>query len=293
MSSKIDKLKRNCSVSSAAKILLEHHLNNVRQQHMKAAFILDGDIEHIHRLRVSTRRSIAALHVFDEFLPKKHKKNLVTKLNLIRDVAAKARDLDVLIQRRKLSPKCDRALIKILSHKRDKAQKPIVKSFHQLRKKHFFRDDLNKIRKSLDKNNSTKKQKYSKWAQQNLARYVDAFFDQRPLDVASPKQLHRFRIAAKKFRYTIEILQPAFPPKAFSKVAKEFKHLQELLGHVNDHAVAESKLRRMKKAGTIVKNRVFQNEVDQLQSAIEEFANWWTKETIHSLRKKFHQLEDL
>ncbi len=45
--------------------------------------------------------------------------------------------------------------------------------------------------------------------------------------------LHEFRIAAKKFRYALEIFAPVYGPRFAQKVAK-LKKLQDVLGDLND-----------------------------------------------------------
>jgi len=56
-----------------------------------------------------------------------------------------------------------------------------------------------------------------------------------------PEALHQLRIHAKKLRYALEILAPAFPLGAEGPL-KELKALQTVLGHYHDYAVLESGL---------------------------------------------------
>ena len=53
-----------------------------------------------------------------------------------------------------------------------------------------------------------------------------------------PAALHQLRIHAKKLRYALEILAPAFPRDAEGPL-KELKALQTVLGHHHDYAVLE------------------------------------------------------
>jgi CHAD domain-containing protein len=50
---------------------------------------------------------------------------------------------------------------------------------------------------------------------------------------ASPEKLHAFRIAAKKFRYTLEIFAPVYGNKLHSWL-KSIKAIQTVLGDIND-----------------------------------------------------------
>jgi CHAD domain-containing protein len=49
--------------------------------------------------------------------------------------------------------------------------------------------------------------------------------------------LHEFRIAAKKFRYALELFQPLYGPRFAEKLAR-LKKLQDFLGRLNDLATA-------------------------------------------------------
>ena len=57
------------------------------------------DIEHVHRLRVSTRRAVAALKLYRDWLPPAKFRWVKKRLKKIRRAAGDARDLDVLAER--------------------------------------------------------------------------------------------------------------------------------------------------------------------------------------------------
>ena len=50
---------------------------------------------------------------------------------------------------------------------------------------------------------------------------------------ASPEELHRFRIAAKEFRYSLELFIPLYGPSLNPLLAKII-HTQKILGDIND-----------------------------------------------------------
>ena len=143
--------------------------------------------------------------------------------------------------------------------------------------------------KSLDRLDSANQPQFSVWANHKLAISLIVFLSQSPADVKDLKQLHRFRIASKKFRYALEILQPAFQSNAYELVMPEFKRLQDLLGRINDHAVAMDRIRMMKKKYKI-DDEVLRQEMTGLDSSQREFANWWTREAASDLRQKLESL---
>ena len=50
----------------------------------------------------------------------------------------------------------------------------------------------------------------------------------------SPKELHKFRIATKKFRYTLELFRPVYGP-SLERYIDGLRDLQSILGKLNDH----------------------------------------------------------
>jgi CHAD domain-containing protein len=92
----IDGICPDCSVEEAARRSLEARLGTVSHWLPRAAHLSDRDIEHVHRLRVSTRRAMAALKLYRDWLPAKHHRWMKKRLREIRRAAGDARDLDVL-----------------------------------------------------------------------------------------------------------------------------------------------------------------------------------------------------
>lgn len=282
-------LQATTPVTDAAKILLSRNLKRTWRRLSLAATASQNDIKHVHRLRISTRRSLAALEVFREYLPASRFECVAEHLNEFRHIAANARDFDVMIQKRAADSSLDRKLLKRLRKSRRKAQKPIVSVHDSLRPKNTYWQACRRLLKSLDRFGSANQPQFSVWANHKLAIFLIVFLSQSPADVTDLKQLHRFRIAAKKFRYTLEILQPAFQSNAYELVMPEFKRMQNLLGRINDHAVAMDRIQLMKKKHKI-DNEILRLEMEGLDSSRRTFANWWTREAASDLRKKLESL---
>jgi CHAD domain-containing protein len=70
-------------------------------------------------------------------------------------------------------------------------------------------------------------------ARQAAVRAITRLF-RRGAKAHHPKELHRVRIAAKKLRYTLEMVAPEYPHTA------EIKRLQSDLGRINDYETARS-----------------------------------------------------
>src|SRR4051812_42557814 len=95
----IDGISAETTVVDAARRSLELRLAVVAHSLPLAAYLAEHDIEHVHRLRVATRRAAAALKLYGECLPQKSVRWFKKRLRQIRRAAGEARDLDVLIQR--------------------------------------------------------------------------------------------------------------------------------------------------------------------------------------------------
>src|SRR5690606_28603104 len=116
-------------VSVGAHDALQTRLEAVVAWLPKAAQFPEADIEHVHQLRVSTRKAGAALKLFRELLPKKRAKRLNVSLKGIRRAAGEARDLDVLLERLAVRAESDRSLVPLVEHLtrgRVAAQGPLI-----------------------------------------------------------------------------------------------------------------------------------------------------------------------
>ena len=87
------------SVCHAARLSLEARFMAVVHHLPCAAYHFEQDAEHVHRLRVSTRRAMAALQLYRDFLPRKRARWMKKQLKKVRRAAGEARDLDVLGER--------------------------------------------------------------------------------------------------------------------------------------------------------------------------------------------------
>src|SRR3954470_13477806 len=130
----IDGLGPETTVADAARCSLEVRLAVVAHTLPLAAHLSEHDVEHVHHLRVATRRAAAALKLYRDWLPEKSARWIRKRLRQIRRTASEARDLDVLIQRlgRESDPKAD-PIVRFLAAKRLGVQPHIVELAEQMR----------------------------------------------------------------------------------------------------------------------------------------------------------------
>ena len=60
-------------------------------------------------------------------------------------------------------------------------------------------------------------------------------------DTATYEQMHAFRLASKRFRYTLEIVEPAYGP-GLPRIIETLKCIQTMLGDMNDLVVTREML---------------------------------------------------
>ena len=94
----ISDLTRETPIADAARRVLSVRLEVVRDYLRLATREPDKDVEHVHQLRVGTRRAGAALNIFSLCLPEKVYRNARRYLRRIRRAAGQARDWDVFLE---------------------------------------------------------------------------------------------------------------------------------------------------------------------------------------------------
>jgi CHAD domain-containing protein len=129
-------------------------------------------------------------------------------------------------------------------------------------------------------------------AAQNAARILpgmveEIFRDGRKVarSNAPKKPLHQFRLAVKRFRYTVELFRPCYGP-ALKRRLEALKAMQDYLGDVSDSEATlamlqTAALKDLEGAGAL---RDF--AVDRLQVKRNAFATHW-RETFDRRGKRF------
>src|SRR5207247_11251324 len=90
-------LQPTTAVADAARRALDLRLGVLHHYLPLAVKHADEDLEHVHQLRVGTRRARAALDIFAACLPAKALKKVRKQLKRLRRAAGEARDWDVFL----------------------------------------------------------------------------------------------------------------------------------------------------------------------------------------------------
>lgn len=258
--------------------VLSNSLKSVNSTLKLAAAKWDDDSEHVHQLRVSSRRALAAIRLFADFLPTSDRKWFTKKLKGILHAAGKARDLDVLIE--KQLPKCGLAadqLEKIWREQRRVYQAKIVRQQTKLQQndclKSRTRSLISELKTSIEEGNEVFRQHCGKWAGTRVIPICHRYFAAVP---AKPDtdSLHRLRILTKRFRYTLDILDPVLHNLQISESRDALEQLQKQLGALQDHVIARRQFQKSRKSlKRIREQKLLQRLIDKEDRRIAERVN--------------------
>ena len=204
----------------------------------RLAFQINGAVHSphagaIHDLRVAIRRFSQVLSACKACFPSRSVRKMRRRLKLIMRLAGEVRDTDVALQLTAASGAS--SLEAKLRARRKTAAKSLLASL-----KHFAaRKSVSKWRSALESGIPPRELGQSKaeaFAHRELPRLAARFFREgarAAAPQASAGERHRFRLAAKKFRYTLELFAEFYSPAAAHWTA-QVKELQALLGAIND-----------------------------------------------------------
>ncbi len=284
------------SVVDVATISLKESLAALFSRWQAAVERKNEDSEHVHQLRVASRRATAALQLFSEFLPRRKTERLLRELDALRKSAGPARDCDVFAERRAADVSDEEAspFAEHLRNQRSDAQRTLVEHYEKCDRGEKLERQATDLLGALRPRGHRSKVRivqFGDWAPRQLRSAVREFFADAEVDTGCLDRLHQFRIRAKQFRYSFELLQPALPGDRFKEAHSGLKKLSQRLGEINDRATAVESLTRWLSADfgkkfRRVLRRWRKDERRALRRAISEFADWWTTRRQRRLRRR-------
>lgn len=281
-------------VADAARRVLTERFAVVREFLPLAATRAWEGAEFVHQLRVGTRRSGAALRVFDDAFPRKRLKATKQALRTLRQAAGEARDWDVFLaalpETKVLTHAANKPALDFLAGyalgQRAAAQTHLVTAeadtgaaFRELS------ETLPQRAREPDAEDSPANLGALAVHQLGaLLRELTAEAEANPTD---PADLHALRITAKRLRYAIELFADCFLPPLKETVYPEVERVQELLGVVQDASVGLARLTDLRaKLGTVLPRQsgrvkkgldAFANELsEKVPAGRQAFAEWRT-----------------
>ena len=206
------------------------------------------DVEYVHQLRITTRRATEALRVFCNLMPKATCENLHTRLRKIRLAADEARNWDVLASlfshnTADADNGIGGSILEQIRVRRNEVQTPIVEIYQELLAETFNEQMDTLVEEIRAKRGRKAKRRFGRRARRYLKTPLRKFFKTFDTDLSTDKALHKLRIRTKKLRYTMEIIAVAFESPFRKRLYPRISLLQELMGAINDHAIAEALFR--------------------------------------------------
>jgi CHAD domain-containing protein len=186
------------------------------------------DAETLHRLRVGTRRLRAALRASRGLWRKDDVSALRRQLRALAAVSGPARDWDVFLR---TAPAPLRARARHRQRRVHAALRRVLRSMQPLEPPRAVGDARRSwpafarhVLKSLDRK-----------ARRRAAR----------TDCSDAAARHALRIRLRRLRYAAEFMSGAFPGRRAKALIRSLKHLQDLLGALNDLEVARRLTREL------------------------------------------------
>ncbi len=236
-------------VAEAAIVVLAERFAVVREFLPLAAEQPDAGGDHVHQLRVGTRRAGAALQVFANVFPRKHLRATKRTLRTLRKAAGDARDWDVILAalptaKAFTASPAKPALDFLLGYafgERAVAQERLVAATAEAGPL-FAKQSEELPNRARAAGGTDAPANFGVLAGQQLGSLFRALTAGAEANPTEPAAMHALRITAKQLRYAIEIFADCFPPLLKENIYPSVEHVQELLGEVQDATVGTERL---------------------------------------------------
>jgi hypothetical protein len=134
---------------------------------------------------------------------------------------------------------------------------------------------------------------YADEARRLMGVEVDKFLAAAQKYLSGNEALHALRIEGKQLRYTMEVLAGAFGRNFRQRLYSDLRELQDKLGQINDHAVAQQRFQQWSKradAGVAEQfDELAANELAQAEALTKDFHRWWTSKRRRHLTNEFRR----
>jgi CHAD domain-containing protein len=218
------------------------------QNEIQGALVGD-DIEHVHQMRVASRRMRNALNLFGDCLSDKKAKAWGDEIRKITKSLGKARDLDIQIElinrcyaaslEDRYKPGYNRLLLR-LKQQRAKAQEKVNRTLVNLQGGGILaRMQAHLMAVTAGSENiylytPSLYQQAFETINRNLEEFLS--YEKYIHDPQNIEELHAMRITGKHLRYTLEIFAPIYGT-ALDLHVRAMKNIQDLLGEIHDNDV--------------------------------------------------------
>ncbi|MDD2701814.1 MAG: CHAD domain-containing protein [Sideroxydans sp.] len=234
-------LQPSQDISSALRTLIASCLAHVQAN--VAGALLKLDEEYLHQVRVGLRRLRVVLAVTKRIHPGAELDDLYVQVSELCIALGRSRDWDVLITQT-LAPIC----LRLPDHEGLRALldtcEKIRNKQHAGMEKSLASQDFQRL---LLRFGAWLHEDWHDDPQSDLAGFVIKALNKRSkrvwalgdaFSIDDPKQFHQLRIACKKLRYSLEMFGSLLPSQRYKAYLSKLTALQDILGTMNDIAVA-------------------------------------------------------
>ena len=211
--------------------------------------LVGEDIEHVHQMRVASRRMRNGLNLFEDCLSKKKALSWRKEIRKITKALGNARDLDIQIDllnrcyeqglEDRIKPGYNRLLLR-LKQRRALAQDKVNRTLENLQEGRIL-DSMEKRLKAMIAG-SEHVYLYTpslfQHAYEAISSNLDEFLSYESYihDPENIEELHAMRIVGKHLRYTMEVFGPIYGTTLDPHI-RAMKDVQDLLGDIHDNDV--------------------------------------------------------
>jgi CHAD domain-containing protein len=239
-------LRADMPVAEAARRVLTARIGVVLDRLPTAVEHADEDVEHVHQLRVGSRRAAAAVRIFGDCLPARLHRRVRRALRAVRQAAGAARDWDVFLamvaeRLERSDDKQRRGLDFLLGYghgQRVFAQAHLCEA--TAGKAERLQGIIGDIGQALGA--APPGPHLHDLAVPRLTEQLGAFEAAAGADVRAYEALHQVRILGKRLRYAMELFESCFTPAFRDELYPCVAEMQEILGRANDSHVASLRL---------------------------------------------------
>ena len=238
------------------------------ESELKNAFDLPEDPDAIHDLRVAIRRLNQTLRVFMAWLDARRVKKFRGRLKKLMERCGAVRNCDIAMEVLKAAEWQDEALSQGLEKERTHTHKRMCKTLRKWHHSHRAQRWREKLADAGDEGLSGDTAEIARGILPGMTEELFQAGSEAAQAGSTHHQMHRFRLMAKRVRYTLEAFDPVYG-MATAEIMESLKGLQERLGAINDCAATLVMVARNRSASAAVSRLVREREL--------EFRTYWKR----------------
>lgn len=238
------------AAADAARSMLREQLKAVPKLVARASRgdVVDGD--HVHKMRVATRRAEAALHAAEAMISDESALSAVrSTLKRVRKAGSGVRRCDVELKalQHRLEECSDADVASAIAFvmgrvagERVRAERSVRKLADRFSKK-SYRRSIKRLAKSIEPESD--QPGATDWAMRRIGAAFREVWTIGKDCGADPEQLHELRLALKRLRYQAELFEPVVHGSGWRGLIETLSECQDRLGRANDSAELTQRVR--------------------------------------------------